>query len=103
MTLMEVKKELEKAQKRDGELGFRGNKTLEYANKFVKIGVTKHAELKKKLEDLDIPRMKPEHMIKIIDFLPKSVPELDVLLQGYTLTITKDNKAKIISVVKEFL
>ncbi|MCF7867038.1 hypothetical protein K9L67_05955 [Candidatus Woesearchaeota archaeon] len=103
MTIMEVKKELEAAQKRDGELSFRGNKTLEYVNLFSKLAITKHNDLKKQLDDLNIPRLKPDHIVKIIDFLPKSVAELDVLLQGYTLTITKENKTKIISAVKEFL
>ncbi|MCF7871787.1 hypothetical protein K9L97_02025 [Candidatus Woesearchaeota archaeon] len=103
ITILETKKELETAHKRDGELNYRGNKTLEYTNQFSTLSKKKHDELKKNLENLNIPRFKPEHIIKVLDFLPKSVPELDVLLQGYTLTVTKENKSKIIDAVKEFL
>lgn len=103
VTITEMKKELEHAQKRDGELGFRGNKTLEYVQQFVKLSKKAHDELKTKIEELNVPRLKPVHITKIVDILPSIVAELDVILQGYTLTITKDNKSKIVAVVKEFL
>lgn len=103
LTIMELKSELEKAQKRDEELGFRAGKALDYANTFVSLSKKAHDELKKKLEDLNIPRLKEDQQAKIVDMLPKSVAELDVILQGYTITVNKENKQKIINVVKEFL
>lgn len=103
VSLTEMKKELETAQKRDGELGFRGNKTLEYVQQFVRLTRKAHDELKTKLGELKVPRLKAEHITKIVDILPSSVAELDVILQGYTITITKENKSKIVNQVKEFL
>lgn len=103
LTLVELKASMDSIKKRDEELGFRSNKTLEYVNSLNLMSKTAHANLVKKLEAINIPRIKEEHIVKIVDFLPKSVAELDVLLQGYTLTMTKDNKTKIISAVKEFL
>lgn len=103
VSLTEMKKELETAQKRDGELGFRGNKTLEYVQQFVKLSKKANDELQTKLDELGVPRLKPEHIVKIVDILPSSVAELDVILQGYTITITKENKTKIVNAVNEFL
>ena len=103
ISLNELKQELESIQKRDKELGFRAGKTLEYANAFTTLSKTAHNDLKKKLEALEIPRFKEEHIAKVLDMLPKSVAELDVIIQGYTLTVSKENKTKVIETVKEFL
>jgi len=103
ISLTELKQELEIIQKRDEELSFRSGKSLEYANSFVTLSKTAHNDLKKKIEKLEIPRFKEDHVCKVIDLLPQSVAELDVILQGYTLTVSKENKAKIIKTVKDFL
>lgn len=103
ISLTELKQELEIIQKRDEELSYRSGKSLEYVNAFVTLSKTAHKDLKKKIEQLKIPRFKEDHVCKVIDMLPQSVAELDVILQGYTLTVSKENKAKIIGVVKDFL
>lgn len=102
MTLAEVQGALKTLKKRDEELTFRGNKTEEYVNYVTKQSKTKALELKKKLQELDIPRLKDEHIVKIIDILPKSLSELKVILQGYTLSVSNDNMTKIMSVVEEY-
>jgi len=103
ISLTELKQEIEIIQKRDEELSFRSGKTLEYVNSFVILSKTAHNDLKKKIEQLKIPRFKEDHVCKVIDMLPQSVAELDVILQGYTLTVSKENKAKLIGTVKDFL
>ena len=97
------KKELDQIKERDGELTFRGGKTEEHLNHIKPMDAKKAEELLKKLEELDIPRLKPEHMHKIVDILPKNDSHLKVVLQGYTLTVNDDNIKKIMEVVKEFL
>lgn len=99
ITMFEVKKHLETAKKRDGELNFRATKTEEYLNQFVEISNTKGKELVKAVEALDIPRLKPEHVVKIIDVMPKTEEDMKVLMQGYVITITKDNIKKILGVI----
>ncbi|MBW2995031.1 hypothetical protein KY312_01655 [Candidatus Woesearchaeota archaeon] len=103
ITMAEVKKEIEKIRKKDKELNFRSTRTEEYLNIFVKLDEKKADELGQKLQKLKIPRLGEEHIVKIIDILPKTVEELKVLLQAYPLTITKENMQKIADAVKNFL
>ena len=102
LTMAEVKEHLAKIKKRDEELNFRANKTEENLNTVVEIKPAKAKELKEKLEELSIPRLKDVHICKICDILPDTVDELKVVLQGYTITVTNDNMKKIIDVVKNY-
>lgn len=97
------KRELDAIKERDGELTFRGGKTEEHLNHIKPIEAEKAEEILKKLEELEIPRLKPEHMHKIIDIMPKSEAHLKIALQGYTLTVNDDNIKKIMEVVTEYL
>ncbi len=96
-----LKKELEIIKKRDGELNFRANKTEEYLNNVIDESKKKQDELKKKLEDLGISRLKEDHIIKILDLMPRSVDDLKIVLQGFVITLTQDHMKKIINVVNE--
>ncbi len=100
LSLSELKEEVEKIQKRDGELGFRAGKTQEYVNSLDIIPKEDYVKLKEEIEGLEIPRLKEEHIVKIIDFLPRSTEDLEVILQGYPLTISKENMEKIVGVTK---
>jgi DNA-directed RNA polymerase subunit F len=102
ISMAEAKSEIEKVKKRDSELNFRSTRTEEYLNVFAKLSKSKADELKEKLEKLKIPRLGQEHIIKVIDILPQTGDELKVVLQGYPLTITKENMQKIVNAVKEF-
>lgn len=101
VSLSELKTELQVIQKRDEELNYRAGKTMEYINSVNPISKTAFQKLKADIEALGIPRLKDEHVIKILDLMPQNVNELNVILQGYTLTVTKDNMAKIIKVLEE--
>jgi len=96
----ELKKELDKIKKRDKELNFRSTRTDEYLQNFVKLKSSEEAY--KKLEGLKIPRLKEQHIVKIIDILPSTIDELKTVLQGYTITINNDNLKKIIEALKSF-
>ncbi len=102
INLVDLKEELKKIQKRDGELNFRANKTVEYLNSVVTLKPKDAKDLYKKLEDLNIPRLKDVHINKIIDILPKTVEELKTIVQSYTLTVNNDNLKKIAKVVTEY-
>src|SRR6056297_2136437 len=102
ITLSELKSELTIIQKRDEEVSFRAGKAIEYMNHFKPLTKTALKELTKKIEDLEVPRLKKEHIVKLIDLLPITVDELKVILQGYALTVTKDNMTKIVKIVKEY-
>ena len=101
VSLFELKTELQAIQKRDEELNYRAGKTLDYVNSVNPISKTVYQKLKTEIEALGIPRLKDDHVVKILDLMPQNVNELNVILQGYTLTVTKENMAKIIKVLEE--
>ncbi len=101
ISMNELKKELEKIKKRDKELNFRATKTEEYLQQ---ISSSKKAdELYEKLSKLNIPRLKEQHIRKIIDILPTTLRDLKVVLQGYTLTVNNDNIKKIADAIIKFV
>ncbi|RLE39428.1 hypothetical protein DRJ17_00565 [Candidatus Woesearchaeota archaeon] len=102
MNVAEVKEELKKIKKRDKELGFRANKTEEYLQAACKIDQKRAKELYEKLENLKIPRFKDIHINKIIDILPKTIEDIQIMFQGYPITITQENIKKILDIVKEY-
>lgn len=100
VTMSELKKRLESNQKRDTDLNFRANKTLEYLQQTVS---SKNAPtLFKKLMELNIPRLKDVHVAKIVDVMPGSVEELKMVLSGYIVTVNQENQKKILGVVDEY-
>ncbi|MBW2972145.1 hypothetical protein KY359_03860 [Candidatus Woesearchaeota archaeon] len=102
ITMAELKEELKKIKKRDEALNFRAEKTEEYLDQFVKLKDKDAKELYKKIEALDVPRMKPEHIVKLVDIMPTNSEEVKILLQGYTITVTKENMKKIADAIQEF-
>ena len=67
MTMVELKEEVEKIKKRDKEPNLRVQKTEEYLNLFVHLKPEKKKKIKEKIGKLDIPRLKDEHISKIVD------------------------------------
>ncbi|OIO62495.1 hypothetical protein COY26_05385 [Candidatus Woesearchaeota archaeon CG_4_10_14_0_2_um_filter_33_10] len=102
ITLTELKQEIDKIKKRDKELNFRVGKTEEYLGHFVTLSKENEEELIKKLEKLNVPRLKDIHITKIVDILPKTVDELKIILQGYTITVNNENLKKIVDALKDF-
>jgi len=100
VSLLEAKECIESIEKRDKELNYLSNKTKEYLDQFVILTKAKEVELKKKLQDLNLTRLKEEHISKICDFLPKTVDELKVVLQAYPLSMPKKDHEEIVKTVK---
>ena len=99
ITMAELKDELKAIKKRDEELNFRAEKTEEYLQQFSSLKKKDAKDLCKKIEELDIPRLKAEHIVKIVDIMPKTADEVKSILQGYTITVSKDNLKKIADVI----
>ena len=102
VTMAEVKDELSKIQKKSGDLNFRANKTYAYLQEYSKLSTKKAKELFSALVALEIPRLKEEHIVKIVDTMPKHAEEVKALLTGYTITVTNDNAKKISDKVSEY-
>lgn len=103
MNIVQLKEELERIKKRDKELNYRANKSLDYLNIFSQIDVKKAEELYDKISKLNIPRLRDIHIHKVIDIMPKRVEDLKLILQAYTITVTQDNMKKIVDAVAKYL
>lgn len=99
VTIAEAKADLERVKKRDSELTFRAAKAEEYLSQFAAIEEKKAKEIYKKIEALNIPRLKDAHICKIIDIMPANINELRAVLQGLPITIKDDNLKKVIGVL----
>ncbi|MAF99488.1 MAG: hypothetical protein CMH61_02650 [Nanoarchaeota archaeon] len=99
VSLSDVKAYIAQMQER-GELDFRTNKTREFVENFTILEVKKKDELLKKLNDLKILRLKEPQIIKIMDFLPQTVEDVRVLLQGYPVSVSKKDMERIVGTVK---
>lgn len=102
INIVEVKEILDETIKKEKQLNFRAQKTLEYLEQTASMPVDKAKKLKDALLKLNISRLKDVQVNKIIDLLPKTPNELKVILQGYNLTLTNDQIKSIIDKVIEF-
>jgi DNA-directed RNA polymerase subunit F len=100
--LAEVKEYVKEIEKRQAELDYRPAKTKEYVGLFTLLTTEQKDALKKELEGLNILRLKDPQMVKIIDFLPTTVDDVRILLQGYPVSISKKDMERIVEVVKKF-
>ncbi|VVB80226.1 Uncharacterised protein [uncultured archaeon] len=71
-----------------------------FIKKFTKLTAKEAKELRKKLEELNMAKMKEEYVVKIIDVLPDSVQELNKVFQGASLEENESNK--ILETVKQY-
>lgn len=102
ITLAELKKHIRHISERDEEINYRAGKTEEYINEFPILSEEDAQEVYEEVESLDVPRLKEKHIIKIVDFLPATTKELDVILEGFPVTINKENKKKIVDVTEPY-
>ena len=71
-----------------------------FMKKFIKLKPEKAKELGKKIEDLEFLKIKPEHIVKIIDILPEDTENLNKIFNDVSLD---ENETKqILGLVEEF-
>lgn len=102
LSLLELRGEIEKAKKR-GDENYRVNRVEEYLNEVILLPQKDLRNLKKELEELNIPRLKEEHIVKIVDLLPKNEEDLKSILEGFVTTFSKDSLKKIINTVNKYV
>ncbi len=103
LTSAELRKEIEKIKKRDKELNFRAGKIEEYLNETLQIKPEEAIKLKEELIKLEIPRLREVHIVKLVDVLPRTPEEVESVLEGYPITINKDNLKKISETIAKYL
>ncbi len=78
------------------------NKDLElFIKKFVKISAKDAEKLTKELRELKSIKIKEEHIVKIIDFMPEDNSDLNKIF--IDVSLDEDEKNKILGVIKPYL
>src|SRR3989344_6863689 len=96
ITLSELKSEIEVMKKREAEPSVRVTKMEDYINSFSPLPAAKEKQLIEAIRKLEVPRMRDEFIYKIIDLLPSTVDDLKVIMQGYVISVSNENLAKIV-------
>lgn len=71
-----------------------------FIKKFNKTKIKDAKEIIKKLEELDLIKLKSEHISKIIDFLPEDSEDLNKIFADVSLD--EEETKKILDVIKQF-
>ncbi len=98
VTWSDAKKVLDKKSK-EKELGYEQKNALEHLRKFSKMTQKSVTELRGDLDKIE--RLKERHKVAIIDMLPNDEDELRMLFSNEIMTISDDDKKKIVSLVKK--
>lgn len=99
LTWAEAKKILELKEK-DKELGYEQKNALDHLRKFSKLTEKKAKEIMDELEK--IPKLKERQKNTIVNMMPKDQDDLRVLFANEVITLSEDEKKKILSIVKKF-
>jgi len=75
-------------------------KVKSFIKKFNKMKVEKAKEMEEELKKLDLIKLKEEHIVKIVDFMPEDVVDLSKILVDVSLDQEEVNK--ILDVVKKY-
>ena len=59
-------------------------------------------EIIEKLKALNVPRVREQHIYKLVDVMPTTAADIKTALQGYAVTITNDNLQKMAEVVAAY-
>ncbi len=71
-----------------------------FINKFVQIDSKKAKELRAKLQDLNLLKIKSEHISKVIDLLPENAEDLNKIF--IDVRLDEDEIQKILDIVKHY-
>lgn len=69
-----------------------------FLDTFGKVNLEKDLEIKKQLEELNLLKLKEQHIVKIVDFKPESVIELNKIISDVSLD--SEEASKVLNVIK---
>lgn len=90
-----VKKELAKIKDRNYEQKL----TKEYVDKFSPLTWGDTEKLIKAIEDAEIPRLKMDSIVKLIDLMPRTADEVKAIMAKETVTLNKENIQKLLEIL----
>ena len=73
---------------------------MKFIKNFAKLPAKQAKELRKNLEELELMKVKPEHLVKIVDLMPEDKEDLNKIFADTGLD--EDETKKILDAVKKF-
>jgi DNA-directed RNA polymerase subunit F len=101
LTLSKLNELVKPANKKD-EINPIRQKIMDHTAKFSKLNKDKETKLVEELKALDIPRMTEEHIVTIVNILPKNINELKIVFAGTKTTIAIENLEKIKQLIGKY-
>ncbi|MEK6936940.1 MAG: hypothetical protein AABW58_02615 [Nanoarchaeota archaeon] len=96
VSLPEVKESIELINKREKVLSQRATKVLDYISKVSSLKLKEANELKKKLKESGVERLKDKHIAKLIDIMPKDMDSLKAVFTGDSIILKQEDLKKIL-------
>mgnify|MGYP001574360289 FL=1 len=82
-------------EEKDSEVEFK-----KFTKKFISIKPNEAKEMRKKLEELNLLKMKSENLIKIIDIMPDDIEGLNKIFNDVSLD--EDETKKILEIINKY-
>jgi|TARA_Y100000310_G_scaffold167546_2_gene167432 DNA-directed RNA polymerase subunit F len=76
------------------------SETSKFVKDFTKLNPKEAKKFREKLENLDLMKLKPEHMVKIVDIMPEDKEDLNKIFIG--ISLNEDEEKKILDTIEEF-
>lgn len=96
VALPEVREAIEVINKRDKSLSPRATKVLDYISKVNSLKTKEFNELKKKLKESGVERLKEKHIVKLLDIMPKEIDSLKAIFAGDSVILKQEDLKKIL-------
>ncbi|MBS3076412.1 hypothetical protein J4481_01585 [Candidatus Pacearchaeota archaeon] len=93
LSMSEAQEFLDKKQENQAEV-------LAFMKSFVKLKSKEAKEMRQKLEELDLMKMKEEQLAKVIDLLPDTEEDLNKIFTG--MGLDEDETKKILDIIKQY-
>ena len=103
LTYSEVAEKLEIVKKNlsQEELSFRTKKAEEFLEAFGKDSMKKSEEVRKKLEGLEIQRLKEKQIVNLSNLMPTDEDSVKIILSNDNITLKQDDVKKIVDYIKK--
>ncbi len=95
----EAKRILENKSK-EKALGYEQKNALEHLKKFCKLSGKATEDMIGKLKEIE--KLKDRHIISIVNMLPRDLDEVRILFANEIITLSDEEKKKILNIVKKF-
>jgi len=92
LSMVETAEYIKKSEVSDG--------ILQFIKKFSRLDIKKAKAVEEKINALELMKVKPEHIIKIIDICPENAEDLNKIFTDVSLDENESNK--ILEAIKEF-